>query len=448
MKQFKLKKGLDVPISGEPKLTIRPAHKVTTVALLGDDYVGMKPTMEVNEGDTVKTGQLLFWDKKNEGVKFTAPATGKIKAINRGAKRKFESIVIDLEEDDHIQFVEPDKDLASLNSEDIRKILIESGLWNSFRTRPYGKTPEVSSAPAALFVTAMDTRPLAADAPFVIDESVDAFSKGLEVLTRLITGKIFLCVADATRLKMQIPEPIETVEFIGPHPAGLASTHIHFLDQARESRIIWHIDYSDVIAIGHLFKTGHLQTEKILALSGPGVKNPQLVQIRIGGDIDEICAGEILSTPTRLLSGSILDGREVKGFHHFVGRYHNQLSAIHEGSGRALFSWANPGGDRFSIKPVFTSALNRARKFAMNTALWGGERAIYPIDSYAKVMPLDIIPLALLKSLAVGDTEKARSLGALELIEEDLALCSFVCPGKNDFGPMLRKVLTEIELEG
>jgi Na+-transporting NADH:ubiquinone oxidoreductase subunit A len=451
MKRIELKKGLDIPISGEPeqRLTEKKPVPVSKIALTADDYIGMKPTMEVEEGERVKTGQLLFTDKKTEGIRYTSPATGKVIAINRGAKRKFETIVIEIEEDDHVSFVDPAAQSPdSFDSEGIREILQKSGMWCSFRTRPFGKVPAISSSPAVLFITATDTRPLAADPAVVINASIDHFACGLEVLARFHQKPSYLCLHDSSMIKISPPADMEVVEFSGPHPAGLPSTHIHMLDQARESRIIWHIDYQDVIAIGHLFTTGYLQTEKVIALAGPSIDKPRLITIRLGSDIHEICAGELFSTPTRVVSGSILDGREVDDVHHFVGRYHNQISALHDGSGRSPFSWAMPGSDRFSIKSLFTSALHRTRKFAMSTALWGGERAIYPVDSYDRVMPLDIVPLALLKSIAVCDTEKSRNLGALELIEEDLALCSFVCPGKNNFGPMLRRVLTEIELEG
>lgn len=449
MKKIELKKGLDVPISGEPEQKIGKAGKVTKVALVADDYIGMRPTMEVNEGDRVQTGQLLFMDKKTEGLRYTSPATGKVVGVNRGAKRKFESVVIEIEDDDHITFVDPQKKQTSeYDQDEIRAVLQEAGMWCSFRTRPFGKVPGIDTSPAALFITAMDTRPLAADPIVIIAEYEDTFSTGLQILAGLIDTPTYLCLKDSTAISVQVPENIIVVEFSGPHPAGLPSTHIHMLDQARESRIIWHIDYQDVIGIGHLFNTGQLPTEKVVSLAGPGMKNPRLIGIRIGGSLDEIIAGELIAQPTRVLSGSILDGRRLDEFHRFAGRYHNQISALPEGSSRGLFSWALLGSDRFSIKRAFTSAIDRSQKFAMNTALWGGERAIYPVDSYDRVMPLDIIPLALLKAIAVCDTEKSRNLGALELIEDDLALLSFVCPGKNDFEPMLRKVLTEIELEG
>lgn len=449
MKRIELNKGLDLPITGAPEQTIGRANTITRVALIGDDYIGMRPTMEVEEGDRVRTGQLLFLDKKTEGVRYTSPATGTVTGVIRGAKRKFESVVVEIEEDEHISFVDPEEKPAGERSpEQIRSALQESAMWSAFRTRPFGKVPPIDSSPAALFITAMDSRPLAVDATVVIGESPALFTAGLTVLRRLLECPLHVCLGDRQAIGAEIPDDIEVVEFSGPHPAGLPSTHIHMLDQARESRVHWHIDYQDVIGMGNLFETGNLPTHKIIALAGPAVKEPRLLRVRIGASIDEICEGELVSTPHRILSGSVLDGRRLDEFHRFLGRYHNQISALHEGSGRGFFNWARLGGDRFSTKPHFTSALDRSRKFAMNTALWGGKRAIFPQGNYDKVMPLDIIPIALLKAIAVGDTEKSRSLGALELIEDDLALCSFVCPGKNDFGPMLRRVLTEIEQEG
>lgn len=448
MKKIDLTKGLDIPISGQPKQELVSPTQVNRVALLGDDYVGMKPTMEVAEGDHVKTGQVVFRDKKNEGVLFTSPATGTITSINRGAKRKFESLVITCEDDDFCSFLNPGENPSSFSPDAIRKTLVESGLWTSFRTRPYGKIPTVTTSPSSLFITAMDTRPLAADPASVLRENAEDFGLGITVLELFADFPIYLCTADSASLAPISPQKATIVEFSGPHPAGLPSTHIHYVDPADENTIVWHIDYQDVIGIGTLFRTGRLPTYKIISIAGPAVRKPALMKVRYGSDIFQLCRDLLLSSPNRILSGSVLDGRQVKDFHHFLGRYHNQISALHEQSGRGLFSWAYPGIERHSVKNIFISALNRTRKFPMRTALWGGDRAIYPIDSYDRVMPLDIVPLALLKSLSVGDTERSKDLGALELIEEDVALLSYVCPGKNDFGPILREVLTEIELEG
>lgn len=448
-RHFVVQRGLDLPIAGKPDPTIRAASPVSQVAITGDDSIGMKPTMEVQVGNKVKTGQLLFTDKKNPGVKYTSPGCGKIIAINRGEKRKFDSIVIDLTGEAAISLLdEPDHPPANHNPEQIRTILIDSGLWTSFRARPYGRIPAIDATPASLFVTAIDTEPLAPPPEKVIARYGSDYTLGLQFLARMLEVPRHYCSARRDLLTHEKVEGFNYWSFSGPHPAGLASTHIHCLDPVHEQKSVWHIGYQDVIAIGYLFRTGHLMTERIVALAGTGVREPSLIETRVGANLEELCRGELTDEPLRVISGSVLSGRTGDEIHGFLGRYHNQVSVLPDNSGRSLFNWAMPGSNRFSVKPVFTSALNNLLKMPMSTALWGGRRAIYPLGTYEDVMPLDIIPTYLLKALSVGDTEKSKALGCLELIEEDLALCGFACPGKNEFGHVLRNVLTTIEIEG
>ena len=449
MKHIQIKKGLDIPITGEPDQKVRPGAPVSRVALLGDDSLGLKPTLAVQAGDRVKTGQPLFTDKNNPGVNFTSPGCGTVLSIHRGAKRRFESIIIALEGDDAVHFLDiPGKNPDGLAPDKIRAILCQSGLWASLRTRPYGRIPTVDSTPAALFITAIDTEPLAASPEVVISRDMEDFQLGLQVLRRLVECPLHLCLAKELP-GLQEMSGIESWVFSGPHPAGLPSTHIHFIEPVGEKKTVWHIGYQDVIAIGYLFRTSYLKTERVISLAGPMVRQPGLINARLGSSIPELCAGEIdEGSSCRVISGSVLSGRTLSDTTSFLGRYHNQISVLQEDSGRSLFNWLMPGRERFSVRPVFLSALNPGRKLPMPTATWGGRRAIFPLGTYEQVMPLDIIATTLLKSIAVQDTEKSRDLGCLELIEEDLALCSFVCPGKNDFGPMLRELLTTIEREG
>ena len=448
MKKIFIKKGLDIPISGNPEQKIRQGNTIRRVALIGDDYIDMKPTMLVNPGDRVTVGQQLFTDKKNEGVIFTSPGCGTINSINRGDRRKFESIVIDLDGDDTVTFCNPTTKPDDLKPEAIRDLLIISGLWPAFRTRPYGKIPAIDSEPVSLFITAMDTSPLAADPSVIIAEYRSAYQFGLKILRRLISGPVHYCTGS------EKPQPYEEVDglnywsFQGPHPAGLPSTHIHFIDPVHETKTVWHIGYQDVIDIGHLFMTGQLLTERIVALGGSGVIQPCLIKSRIGASLTELCRRELSLDDLRVISGSVLSGRQSKGNFTFLGRYHNQVSVIEDSSGRSILNWFLPGENRFSIMPIFISAYIKKMSFSMSTALWGGKRAVFPLGTYDQVMPLDIIAISLLKSISIGDTEKSKALGALELIEDDLALCGFVCPGKNEFGPALREVLTAIELGG
>ena len=445
MKKISLKKGLDIPISGSPEQKIRQGNTIRQVALLGDDYIGMKPTMLVAPGDRVTLGQQLFTDKKNEGVVFTSPGCGKVLSINRGKRRRFESIIIELDGEEAVTFCDPMDQPEQLEPQSIRELLINSGLWTAFRTRPYGKSPAITSEPASLFITATDSSPLAADPGVIIEEYQKPFQLGLKTLRQLLSTPIYYCTESDQLKSYEEVDGLEYWSFQGPHPAGLASTHIHFIDPVHENKSVWHIGYQDVIAIGQLLLTGQLATERVIALAGPGVIQPSLIRTRIGASLPDVCRRELSLEELRVISGSVLCGRESAGKVTFLGRYHDQVSVIFDSSGRSIFNWLLPGKDRFSIRPVFASAYMKYLKFPMNTALWGGKRAIYPLGTYDEVMPLDIIATSLLKSISVGDTEKSMALGALELIEEDLGLCGFVCPGKNEFGPALRDVLSAIE---
>lgn len=448
MKTIFIKKGLDIPISGKPEQKIRQGNPIRRVALIGDDYIDMKPTMLVNPGDRVTIGQQLFTDKKNEGVIFTSPGCGTINSINRGDRRKFESIVIDIDGEETVTFCDPATSPDDLKPEAIRELLITSGLWPAFRTRPYGKIPAIDSEPVSLFITAMDTSPLAADPGIIIEEYQSAYRFGLKILRRLITGPVHYCTGSEKLQSYEELDGLSYWSFQGPHPAGLPSTHIHFIDPVHETKTVWHIGYQDVIDIGHLFMTGQLLTERVVALGGSGVIKPSLVKTRIGASLTELCRRELSLDDLRIISGSVLSGRRSQGNFNYLGRYHTQVSVIEDSSGRSILNWFLPGKNRFSVKPIFISAYMKEKLFPMSTALWGGRRAIFPLGTYEQVMPLDIIAIYLLKSISIGDTEKSKALGALELIEDDLGLCGFVCPGKNEFGPALREVLTAIELGG
>ena len=449
--QFTIKKGLDLPITGGPKQEIEDGNKVTTVAILGMDYVGMKPTMMVNEGDKVKLGQILFTDKKNSGVNFTSPAAGVVKSIHRGAKRVLQSVVIELQGSAHETFAKyKEADLASLTAQQVQENLLASGLWTTLRTRPYGKIPAVDSKPASIFVTAMDTRPLAADPEFIIKERADDFANGLTVIAKLTDGKTYLCKATGDEIAVG-NAPVTVAEFSGPHPAGLPSTHIHFIDAVNIHKFVWHIDYQAVMAIGALFTTGRLNVERVISLAGPTVKNPRLVRTRVGANTDDLVAGELLDdVENRVISGSVLYGHTASDWSVYLGCYDLQVSALKEGREREFFGWIVAGKDKYSALNVYTSSVDKKhnRLFPLTTDKNGSNRAIVPVGVYEAVMPLDILPTPLLKALIIGDSDQAQLLGCLELDEEDMSLFTFVDPGKHDFAPVLRANLIKIEKEG
>ncbi|PPD34760.1 MAG: NADH:ubiquinone reductase (Na(+)-transporting) subunit A [Methylomonas sp.] len=447
--QFTIKKGLDLPITGKPEQKITDGNSVKTVALLGVDYVGLKPKMLVAEGDKVKLGQALFSDKKNPGVNFTSPGAGVVKAIHRGDKRALLSVVIELKGKDQESFASyGESDLANLSVEQVKENLLASGLWTSFLTRPYGKVPTVESAPSSIFVTAIDTRPLAADPVVIIKAREKDFANGLQVISKLSAGKTYVCKAKGAEVISTAAAQV--AEFDGPHPAGLASTHIHLIDPVNINKFVWHIDYQSVIAIGALFTTGKLDVERIVSLAGPTVTNPRLVKTRVGASLDELVAGELQDVDNRVISGSVLYGHEAIGPIAYLGANTLQVSALKEGRDRELFGWIVPGKNKYSALNVYISSKDRqlGREFPLTTDKNGSNRAIVPVGIYESVMPLDILSTPLLKAIVVGDSDTAQLLGCLELDEEDVSLFTFVDPGKHDFAPVLRANLTKIEKEG
>lgn len=444
----KIKKGLDLPISGAPEQQIQSGNAVTQVAVLGEEYIGMRPTMHVQVGDAVKQGQLLFEDKKNPGVKFTAPVSGKIAAVNRGAKRVLQSVVIDVAGDEKETFEKFAADkLSGVAREQVQSQLVDSGLWTALRTRPFSKIPELGSVPNSIFVSAMDTNPLAADPTVIIAARNDDFVNGLNVLSNLTDGKLFVTKAPGATVNTGNAK-VDTHEFAGPHPAGLVGTHIHMLDPVGPSKKVWHINYQDVIAIGALFTTGEIDNTRVVAIGGPVVKKPRLVQTILGASLEQLVANETTEDSVRVISGSVLNGTRASGPHAFLGRYHVQVSLIKEDKEKKLFGWIMPGSNQHSITRAYLGHLNTKRLFDMTSTTNGSDRSMVPIGNYERIMPLDVLPTLLLRDIISGDTDGAQTLGALELDEEDLALCSYVCPGKYNYGPILRDCLTKIEQEG
>lgn len=450
--RFTIKKGLDLPIGGAPEHIIEDAPPVESVAVTGRDYVGMKPTMMVAEGDRVTLGQPLFEDKKTPGVFYTAPGAGEVTAINRGQKRILQSVVIRLDQPEAPAeaIFEPvaAERLAALDRDEVRDRLIRSGLWPALRTRPYSKVPVPGTAPRSIFVTAIDTDPLAADPAVIVNERREDFVNGLRVLTRLTDGPLFLCKAPDADIPAIDEARLTVAEFAGRHPAGLVGTHIHFLDPVDTGARVWHIGYQDVIAFGTLFTEGRIDVSRIVALGGPSVRRPRLLRTRLGANIEELLREELHAVSSRAVSGSVLSGRRAAGWGTYLGRYHNQVSVLPEEREREFLGWLRPGRDKFSKINVFLSSLMPPNEYRFTTSQNGSPRAMVPIGNYEEVMPLDILPTQLLRALLVRDTDTAQALGCLELDEEDLALLSFVDVAKYDFGPHLRANLELIEKEG
>lgn len=443
--QFKFKKGLDIPLAGRPDPRIDTASAVSQVAVLGEDYVGLKPTMLVKVGDSVKIGTPLFEDKKNPGVVIASPGSGTVAAINRGAKRALISVVIDVDGNESESFEMPD--VASLSGDQLRKTLQSTGLWAALRSRPYGKVPATDSKPNSIFVTATDTNPLAVDPSVVIAQRSADFAVGISALDKFGVP-VYVCHSDQAQLPELSGSNVKTAIFSGKHPAGLAGTHIHALDPVNANKTVWQINYQDVIALGAFCKEGHLDMRRYIALGGSSVNSPRIFETRSGAKVSELIEGRISEGNFRVISGSVLNGHTAAQDRDFLGRYDNQISVIEENTDREFMGWIAPGAKKFSALNVFVSSLLKPKAYNITSSQNGSPRAIVPIGAFERVMPLDILPTPLVKALLVKDTDAAQELGCLELLEEDLALCSFVDPGKHDFAKVLRSTLTQVERDG
>lgn len=445
---IKIKRGLDLPIAGAPDTAIS-SKRVSSVGIIGFDYIGMKPTMLVQVGDKVAKGQALFEDKKTPGVIFTAPVAGTVSAINRGAKRVFQSLVIAVEGNEEVSFAQfSAAQLATLERQVVVDNLVQSGLWTALRTRPFSRVPAIDSVPAAIFVNAMDTNPLAANPQSIIELAKADFAAGLDVLSRL-SDVVYACHAANTDLPKAKASNVRYETFQGPHPAGLSGTHIHFLRPASLERVVWTINYQDVIAIGQLFTTGKLSAERVIALAGPAVNKPRLIKTVLGANLEELTQGELASGTNRVISGSVLSGRKAQGEVAYLGRYHQQVSVIEEGGVRETLGWLSMGPNKFSNLNIYLSRFMPSKRFNFTTTTNGSPRAMVPVGSnYESVMPMDILTTHLLRAIVVGDVDHAIALGVLELDEEDLALCTYICPSKYEYGDILRDNLTTIEKEG
>ena len=449
---IRIKKGLNIPINGSPTEEIVDSTRSRSVAILGNDYVGMKPTMLVEEGERVKLGQALFEDKKNPGVIFTSPAGGKVESINRGDRRVLQSVVIEVEQEEETEEFNrySEDELDKTNPAEIRSQLIKSGSWTAFRTRPYSKIPGVEDIPNNIFISLLDTQPLSPNPEIITNLNTDNFNFGLKVLKRLVDCPIHISTGPNSNLDLPEDDQVINHIFSGPHPAGLVGTQMHYISPASLSNINWTIGYQDVIAIGAQFRTGKVFVERVVSLAGPQVNEPKYLKTRLGACTDEVTAGQLTQRENRVISGSVISGREAIGSYAYLGRYHNQISVVAEPNSkdREFMNWLTPGPRKFSKIPLFLSSLFPKKLYKFKALMNGSDRPIVPIGVYEEVLPLNFLPAMLLRNIVLMDTEKIQALGGLELDEEDLSLCSFVCPGKYDFGSLLRAGLTKIEVEG
>ncbi len=450
MSEFRLKIGLDLPINGIPQQTIHEGATPKSVAVVGSDYNGLKPRMLVAEGDEVVRGTPLFSHKEAPNIMFVSPCKGRVRGVMRGARRVLQSVIIDVDDidDKGVNFGAIGSD--GFSRDRVKKILFDSGLWTSFLTRPYSKMPLEEDVPSAIFVTAMETEPLAPDASVVVSQEQEAFNLGVSSIATLTDGKVYICKASSGTIgDVTGVANAESHKFDGPHPSGLAGTHMHFLNPPSVNNVVWSIGYQDVIAIGHLMRSGYINPIRVISLAGPLALNPRLLKTVSGASLDDLIEDEFdPQAPCRIISGSILSGRVAEGPLAYLGRFSRQVTLIKEDTEQIPFGWIRPQPNKFAAMPVLASAFRRSKLFNFTSNLNGGRRAMVPTGVFETLMPQDFLPTQLLRSLLVMDTDAAQSLGALELDEEDLALCTFSCPAKYEYGQALRDSLLKIEKEG
>ncbi len=426
------------------------------MGFLADDFPGARFRPVVRVGQRVSRGDPLCRDRSNPAVPFTATAAGTVAEIHLGARRALRSIVIELTDEERatpsggLEWPGPESSpLPSpgrLDGRGVRGLLLESGLWPALRGRPFGRVPSPDQKPAALFVNAMDSNPGAPDPGAVLADETASFDLGLSLLARLTPGPTFVCVRAGSPLVDGRPGEVRVEQFEGPHPAGTAGFHVHTLAPAGRQRTVWTIGYQDVAALGRLSTTGYRDFERVVALGGPGIEKPRLVRTRLGATTSELLADASLDGDVRVISGSVFSGKKAMGpVYGFLGRYDVQLTLLAEARGRVFLKWLRPGVRTFSSLPVQVSKFLPRPRYAFSTSTHGARRPLVPIGAYERVVPFDMLPTFLLRALLVEDDETAERLGCLELVEEDVALCSFVDPSKTDFGLLLRAALDRLE---
>jgi Na+-transporting NADH:ubiquinone oxidoreductase subunit A len=445
--RIKLHKGLDLQIPGEPRQSIDRAREPKSVALLGHDHPRSRCDLRVSVGDRVRLGQPLFVDHQHPEICFTSPASGIVTTAQRNIGRQPISVVIEQSDqrvdDPATLFPECGFDETMLlDRAEVTRRILEAGEWPSLRARPHGDIAKPGSIPDAIFIRVMDTNPLAPRPTVVLEDRIDDFRIGVAAVARLTDGPVFVCCDPETNPSLADLENdldrVRVVTFEGPHPAGLVGTHMHHLFPIRDGREVWYTAYQESLAIGHLFRTGRIDCERVIALAGPLVRHPRLLRTRLGANTEELIQDELLPGECRIISGSLLSGRLAATAESYLGRYHDQISVVPEGREEPRRS-----GRLRRLSGGRTGSPSH-RGSTWTTAMHGRPRAMLPLHVFEDVVPLRIPITLLLRSLAAGDFEAARAFGALDLEEEDLALCSYLCPSKLEYGDLLRSALDEL----
>jgi Na+-transporting NADH:ubiquinone oxidoreductase subunit A len=447
----KIKNGFDLRLVGRSERELVDAPDPVVVAVQGDDFPGIKPKLTVSEGDAVKTGEPLFYDKRDPDRQFVSPATGTVSRIVLGPRRKLERVEITPGTQDEFFDVPhvPDDKLGSVSREDLVRALKGAGLWSLIRQRPIGKTPDGAKVPVAVFVNGMDTEPLAADPAFAVQGQRDDLQAGIDVLRALTEGTVYLTVRPGSQpAEFQSLQGVEMHAFDGPHPAGLVGTHLHEIRPLHLGETVWYLKAQEAVLLGRWARTGHYPAMRVVALAGDGVQGTRYYRVRHGASIVTLTGGKPIDDSMRVISGTVLSGDAV-GPTGFLGYYAHTVTIIPDGKGdRDLFGWAVPKTGKLTASRAVFPLLGSGKAYRADARLNGGHRPMVNIGQWETITPLDIYPSFLIRAIQANDLEEALKLGLLEVTEEDVALCTVVDPCKTDVGAVVRQGLDLFEAEG
>ncbi len=444
---IKLSKGLDIKIDGkavEKTVKIQPSG---VIEIKPDHFHGITPKITVKEGEAIKAGTPLFYNKNYESMKFVSPVSGSIREIKRGERRKVMSILIDVNsQPEFLQFGV--KKTSSLTADEIKSTLLNSGLWVYIKQRPYDTIANPDRTPKAIFISGFDSAPLAPDYEYVMKDKMNDFQAGLDVLSKLTTGKIHIGLKSANSI-FATAKGVETTIFTGVHPAGNAGVQINKVNPINKGEVVWTINPQDVVIMGRLFSKGVVDMTKTIALTGPEVENPQYFETIAGNSITDIVKGNLKKTsyPLRFVSGNLLTGIQISE-NGFLTPYASQISVIDDGGEtHELFGWAMPRLNKFSASNMFFTKLLPRKKFKYDARLLGGPRAIIMSGEWDKVFPMDILPEQLIKAMIAKNIDRMENLGAYEVAPEDFALCEFVDTSKLPLQAIVREALDFLKNE-
>ncbi|PKP37825.1 MAG: NADH:ubiquinone reductase (Na(+)-transporting) subunit A [Bacteroidetes bacterium HGW-Bacteroidetes-15] len=445
-KHYKIKKGLDIKLHGEAEKVVSNIS-VKQIAVKPTDYLGVTPKLLVKEGAQIKAGDIVFSDKKREYLRFTSPVSGIVKEIVRGEKRVIQEIII--EQDEVQEFVDFGKSsINDLSKEQIVEKMLKSGVWNFIRQRPYNIIANPEDTPKAIFISAFDSAPLAPDFDLEIGLNQDVFQRGIDVLSKLTTGKIHLNIHEF-RNRKSLYENIKGVQlncFSGPHPSGNIGIQIHHIEPINKGDIVWHINVLDILSLAKLFIEGHYTHKKLIALTGSEIKRPRYYRVNAGTSVSELLVNNLKRDNVRVISGNVLSGEKIskKGF---LGAYHNHITVIPEGNHYSFLGWILPGFKKFSVSKTYTAWLLPNRKYNLHTNINGGQRPFVMTGIYEKYFPMDIMPMQLSKAILAKNLDMMENLGIYEINPEDVALCEVVCPSKIEMQEIIAQGLEFIQKE-